>query len=174
MMDLGDDIEKLAQVSDRKFTVAGYSFTPSQIGIASGIAATVLGTLYSGFVMYQKVEEVANLDLGAYQQKMDVMDAKVNEALKYAKDIKENMRGDIIRVEGVAERARRKVDEVSVRTESKVDNLESKVRTLIDSADERFEARREQLRTSQKAEMKELEDRLNAKVQRALDNPLSK
>ena len=174
MMDLGEDIEKLEQISDRKFAIGGYSFTPSQLGIASGIIATVLGTLYSGFVMYQKVEEVANLDLDAYQQKMEVMDAKVNEALKYAKDIKENMRGDILRVEGVADRARVKVDEVSVRTEKKVDDLESKVRNLIDSADERFEARREQLRTSQKAEMKELEDRLNAKLQRALDNPLAK
>ena len=28
--------------------------------------------------MYQKIEEVAGLDLGEYQQAMDVMDAKVS------------------------------------------------------------------------------------------------
>ena len=44
---------------------------------------------------------------------------------------------------------------------------------MIDRAEERFENRREQLRSSQDQDMKELEERLSAKLQRALDNPLS-
>ena len=49
----------------------------------------------------------------------------------------------------------------------------SDIRILIDSAEVRFENQRERVRTSQTADMKELEDRLVAKLQRALDNPLS-
>ena len=57
--------------------------------------------------------------------------------------------------------------------EDTVRNTEEKVRTLIDDAEVRFEAKREQLRTSQSADMKALEDRINDKLQRALDNPLA-
>jgi predicted nucleic acid-binding Zn-ribbon protein len=112
--------------------------------------------------MYQKVEEVASMDLGAYQQQMEVMDAKVQEALDYARDIKNGLKDDIIQLEKQVDRA-----EDAVRTN------EEKVRSLIDDAEKRFETRRDQLRMSQDQDMKELEDRLNGKLQRALDNPLA-
>ena len=50
---------------------------------------------------------------------------------------------------------------------------EEKVRTMIDAADLRFESQRERLRSNQDAEMKDLEDKLMDKLQRALDNPLA-
>jgi hypothetical protein len=54
-----------------------------------------------------------------------------------------------------------------------MDNVETEVRQIIDTAEDRFEARREQLRSSQDQDMKELEERLEALVQRSLDNPLA-
>ena len=54
-----------------------------------------------------------------------------------------------------------------------MDNVESEVRQIIDTAEDRFETRRDQLRTSQDQDMKELEERLEALVQRSLDNPLA-
>jgi predicted nucleic acid-binding Zn-ribbon protein len=124
--------------------------------------STVCGTLYGAFVMYQKVEEVAGMDLGAYQQQMEIMDAKVQEALDYARDIKNGLKDDIIQLEKQVDRA-----EDAVRTN------EENVRILIDDAEKRFEIRRDQLRMSQDQDMKELEDRLNGRLQRALDNPLA-
>jgi hypothetical protein len=44
---------------------------------------------------------------------------------------------------------------------------------MIDAADLRFESQRERLRSNQDAEMKDLEDKLMGKLQRALDNPLA-
>ena len=68
--------------------------------------STVVGGLYGGFVMYQKIEEVAGLDLGEYQQAMDVMDAKVTgistkveESVEYTRDIKNGLRDDILGIE---------------------------------------------------------------------------
>jgi hypothetical protein len=49
----------------------------------------------------------------------------------------------------------------------------SDTRTLIDNADKRFENQRERVRISQNSEMKELEEKLIDKLQRALDNPLA-
>ena len=163
MADLGEEIEKIEDLQNKEFTILGMKMTPATIGAAFALLSTIIGMLYGGFVMYQKIEEVAGLDLGEYQQKMEVMDAKVEESLKYAKDIKDGLRSDIMRLERSVERS-----------SEKVDKQEEKVRTMLDAADARFEARREQLRMSQKADIKELEDRINAKVQRALDNPLAK
>ena len=160
--DLGEALDEIDGLKDKAFTVLGLRMTPATIAATVALLSTVCGTLYGGFVMYQKVEEVASMDLGANQQQMEVMDAKVQEALDYARDIKNGLKDDIIQLEKQVDRA-----EDAVRTN------EEKVRTLIDDAEKRFETRRDQLRMSQDQDMKELEDRLNAKMQRALDNPLA-
>ena len=169
-MDLGEQIERVEDLQNKEFNIFGIKVTPVTIGAAVTLISSVVGLLYGGFLMYQKVEEVANLDLGAYQQEMKVMNekieglsAKTETTVDYARDIKNNLRNDILRIEKVTERS-----------DDKVQNLEEKVRKLIDDAEARFEAKRDQLRSSQTADMKELEARLNAKVQQALDNPLAK
>lgn len=129
---------------------------------AVGVLSGLCGTLYAGFLMYQKVEEIATLDLGAYQKQMEIMDTKVTEAVDYSRDIKNGLRDDILRIE-------QQVD----RIEDIANGIEDDTQDMIDRAEERFENRREQLRSSQDQDMKELEERLSAKLQRALDNPLS-
>ena len=47
------------------------------------------------------------------------------------------------------------------------------VRELIDLADQRFENKRDRVEQNTDQAMKELEERLNTKVQMALDNPLA-
>ena len=162
MTDLGEALEEVEGLKDKGVTVLGLRMTPATIAAAVALLSTVCGTLYGGFVMYQKVEEVAGMDLGAYQQQMEIMDAKVQEALDYARDIKNGLKDDIIQLEKQVDRA-----EDAVRTN------EEKVRVLIDDAEKRFETRRDQLRMSQDQDMKELEDRLIGRLQRALDNPLA-
>ena len=162
MTDLGEKLEEIDGLKDKAFTMFGLRMTPVTIAATVALLSTVCGTLYGGFLMYQKVEEVASMDLGAYQQQMEIMDAKVQEALDYARDIKNGLKDDIIRLEKQVDRA-----------EDAVRNNEEKVRSLIDDAEKRFETRRDQLRMSQDQDMKELEDRLNGKLQRALDNPLA-
>ena len=129
---------------------------------AVGVLSGLCGTLYAGFLMYQKVEEIATLDLGAYQKQMEIMDTKVTEAVDYSRDIKNGLRDDILRIE-------QQVD----RIEDIANSIEDDTQDMIDRAEERFENRREQLRLSQDRDIKELEDRLNQRLQRALDNPLS-
>ena len=160
---LGKKLEDIDGLKDKAFTILGLEMTPATIAAAIALLSTICGGLYGGFLMYQKVEAVAGMDLGAYQQKMEVMDAKVQEALDYARDIKNGLKDDIISLEKQVDRA-----EDAVRTN------EEAVRTLIDDAEKRFETRRDQLRMSQDQDMKELEDRLNERLQRALDNPLAK
>ena len=152
--DLGEALDRIETIPDKRMRLFGMRFSVSQLGLVVGILTSVVGSLYAGFLMYQKVEAVANLDLGEYQQAMDIMDAKVagmsskvEEAVEYSRDIKNGLRDDILGIE-------KQVD----RVEDTVRNTEEKVRTLIDDAEVRFEAKREQLRTSQSADMKALEE----------------
>lgn len=169
MTDLGEKLEEIEGLQDKEFRLLGLKMTPATIAAAFALLSTVLGALYGGFLMYQKIEEVANLDLGAYQQQMEVMDAKVSgmaekveEAVEYSRDIKNGLRDDILRIEQQADRV-----------EDMVRDTEDKVRVMIDDAEVRFETQRDRLRMSQDADMKELEGRLTEKIQRALDNPLA-
>jgi esterase/lipase len=132
------------------------------IGGLFALLSSIVGMLYGGFLIYQKVEELANLDITAFEQRMEVMETKMDEMVEYSRDIKNGLRDDILRIEQQVERI-----------EDQSRNAEEKVRNMIDSADRRFEDKREQLRVSVTRDTKELEDRLNQKIQRALDNPLS-
>ena len=167
--DLGEALDRIESVPDKRMRAFGLRFSIAKLTMALAFVSSMVGTLYAGFVMYQKVEAVANLDLGEYQQAMDIMDAKVSgmaekveEAVEYSRDIKNGLKDDILRIEQQTDRV-----------EDTVRNTEEKVRTMIDDAEVRFENKREQLRTSQSADMKALEERLNSKLQRALDNPLA-
>jgi hypothetical protein len=67
MANLGKDLNKIEQAKEKlantNFNILGYKLTPTQLGMAFAALSTVLGTLYGGFTMYQKVDNIANLDL---------------------------------------------------------------------------------------------------------------
>lgn len=174
---VADDIDGLAE---REIKAGGFKFTFASVAAIFAFVSTVVGGLYGGFVLYQKIEEVAGLDLGAYQQQMEVMDAKVSgmaekveEAVEYSRDIKNGLKDDLLRIEQQTDRIEDTVRIVEDRVDKSLRENEAEVRSLIDNADVRFEAQRDRLRSSQDTEMKDLENRLDAKLQRALDNPLS-
>ena len=163
------DLTNVESLADREVKAGGVKLTASSVLAILAFLSTVVGGLYGGFTLYQKIEEVAGLDLTAYQQQMDVMDAKVSgisekveESVEYTRDIKNGLKDDLLRIEQQTDRV-----------EDMVRDNEDKVRKMIDDAEVRFENQRERVRVLQTSSMKELEDRLNAKLQRALDNPLA-
>ena len=185
---IADEIDGLA---DKEFKAGGFKLSIASIMAILAFLGTVVGGLYGGFVLYQRIEAVAGLDIDEYQQQMQIMDTKVSgisvkveESVEYTRDIKNGLRSDILNIEKQTDRVE---DTVRI-IEDTVDNLlreyETKVRklmdentsstrTLIDNADKRFENQRERVRISQNSEMKELEEKLIDKLQRALDNPLA-
>ena len=163
---IANDIDGLA---DRQIKAGGMKLTVGSIMAIFAFLSTIVGGLYGGFVLYQKIEAVAGLDIEAYQQNMDVMDAKitgisekVEESVEYTRDIKNGLKDDILRIEQQTDRI-----------EDMVRKSEDKVRDMIDGAEVRFENQRERVRVSQSGAMKELEETLMDKLQRALDNPLA-
>jgi len=185
---LNDELEKLEEniegLKNKEFRILGIRVSFMSVSALVAVLGSVIGTLYMGFVMYQKIEEVAGLDVGAFEQRMEIIETKLDDAIDYTRDIKTGLRDDILQIE-------KQVD----RMEDKVTKSEEDVRVVIQNAEERFENKRDSLQNDydQKAnrlaetntnriddmndkmerDMKELEDRIGKKLQRALDNPLA-
>ena len=156
---IADGIDGLA---DRQIKAGGMKLTAGSILAIFAFLSTIGSGLYGGLLMWQKIEEVAGLDLQEYQTQMELMDANIQQTMDYTREIKTGLRDDILSIERQADRV-----------EDMVRKSEDNVREMIDKAEERFENQRERVRISQSGEMKELEDKLMGKLQRALDNPLA-
>ena len=128
--------------------------------------STLGGGLWGGFEFYKDYmdmkEIIQSIDVDAIDARNDVIETKLDEAIDYTRDIKSDLRDDIMSVEQQADRV-----------EDMVRESEEKVRVMIDKADERFENRRDSLVRDTDAKIKEVEDKLNEKIQKVLDNPLS-
>lgn len=122
---------------------------------------SLIGVLYGGFEVYKDYtdmkEKLANLDIQAVEAQIDTAMVKLDEAIDYAKDIKNDLRSDVIQVEkaiGLVERRLR--------------DMESENRTSIQEAKKWFDERT----SSIDEKLTSMEDRVNKKLERALENPL--
>jgi len=140
------------------------------------LLGTIIGGLWGGFEVYQRylsMEERISAytvpDLTGIEQNIAVIEetlVSVSESVELAKDytrtIKNDLKDDLARQEALMERL-----------EDKVNASQDEIDETIDVAGERFDARRDALYSDTDRKIKELEDRLGTKLQRALDNPLA-
>ena len=134
------------------------------------------GGAWAGFEFYQryltmeaKINTFVSPDLSSIRQDIAVIEESlvgIGEAVELAKDytrtIKNDLKDDLARQESLMDRL-----------ENKVNASQDEIDKTIDVAGERFDARRDALYSDTDRKIKELEDRLGSKLQRALDNPLA-
>ena len=130
-----------------KFTVMGFSFNWTGLVVAGGVFSSALGALYAGFLMYQKVEEVANLDVGAFEQRMELIEQKVTSVDENIYAVKNDLKTDIRRIEGISDDVERNSKEMNR-------DLNTELRAF-------------------RQEMKDLEDRIRKQIRDALTNSLA-
>jgi len=177
-----------------EFEIGGMTFRGGKMMILLTALSTAGGALWGGFEVYkdymdmrERISEYEAPDLSGLQEQISVLGEKMdgvlgevtimkesmNETADRVSDIKNDLRDDILRIEKI-------VDQV----EDEVKETESDVRQMIQNAEERFENKRDslqndydqakdRLQTNTERELKDLEDRLNKRLQRALDNPLA-
>ena len=181
LMDLGDQLENIDEgvenLKNTKMKLFGITMTPTTIGAAFALVSTLLGSLYGGFEVYKDYmemkEKLANLDVEAIEARNELIETKLDEAIEYTRDIKSGLRDDILAIEKQADRV-----------EDMVRESENEVRAIVRDAEKSFDEKRDRLqsdydtaasrlRDNSDRKIQELEERLNAKLQRALDNPLA-
>jgi len=155
----------------------GVKFTGGKMFALITALSTLGGAAWGGFEVYKDYmdmkEIIANIDTTEIANRQKQIEIKLEEAISYTRDIKSGLRDDILGIEKQADRV-----------EDMVRATEEKVRDQIQIAEGRFENKRDQLQNDydQKAgalrdttvrKIKEVEDRLNKRFQRALDNPLA-
>jgi len=167
-----------------EFEFGGMTFRGGKMMIILTALSTAGGAVWAGFEFYNDYrnmkEVVENIDVGAIASeneklilKMDEQMVRIEEAIEYTRDIKNDLRDEITNL-----------DENVRRVEKLLRENENTTREIVQNAEERFENKRDSLsndydlkanglrdRTDKKIE--DLETRLNQKLQRALDNPLA-
>jgi len=155
---------------------AGIKFKGGRmVAVAMGLS-TLVGGLYGGFEIYkdymdmkEMIQQYVAPDLSGFQEQLSVMEQKmvstedsVLQATEYARTIKNDLKDDVARLETMVDRI-----------EDGLRETETEVREMIDAADERFDRKRDALYGETDRKIKEVDDRLSAQIQEALDNPLA-
>jgi predicted nucleic acid-binding Zn-ribbon protein len=155
---------------------AGIKFKGGKmVAVAMGLS-TLVGGLYGGFEIYkdymdmkEMIQEYVAPDLSGFQEQISVIEQKmvstedsVIQATDYARQIKNDLKDDVTRIETLVDRL-----------EDDMRESEKEVREMVDEADIRFDNKRDRLYSDTDRKIKELDDRLSAKIQEALDNPLA-
>jgi hypothetical protein len=121
--------------------------------------------------MYQKVENIAAFVDGAeeFNQRIELLDQRLQKNEEQLKTTEDFMTKQLESQRNILNRTQTQIDRQSDATFKMKDD----VRSMISTAEQRFELKRDTLRQSVQRDTKELEERLNQKIQRALDNPLA-
>jgi chromosome segregation ATPase len=180
--DLGEELENIEEnienLKNKEFRIAGIKVTPVTAMAALSAIGALIGSLYGGFLMYQKVEQAIEFveqqeeyeeKINSYDGRMKLTETKLEEALDYSRSIKNDLRDDFNRMEKSIDRIDGRVRDV----QSDLRVQEDKVKEMIDRASERFDLKRDSLASDTNVAIDALENRLNKKIQQALDNPLA-
>jgi uncharacterized protein YoxC len=157
-----DQLEEAAKKyasKDTVISIGGYEFTPAKLMVAFTIVSSTLGGLYGAFEVYKdyqsmkkRITEYVAPDLSELNKKMEITMQNSEKSVQYTQDIKNDLKGDIRRLETV------------------VDNVERSTKQSQRETDQELRS----VRQSTEREIKEIKKEVDSKIQKALDNPLAK
>jgi hypothetical protein len=210
-VDLDKKVEELEAAAkkyaskDTVISVGGYDFTPAKLMVAATILSSVLGALYGAFEVYKdyigmkkKIAEYVSPDFSEFDKRLAVIEensTKTAQAVQegsdktaeYTRDIKNDLKGDIRRLEKVVEEVERNNKQIS----RDVDKAIAEAKTEIRAAQKQVDTTSTQLNKDVSAavrnteqqlraqdrevdqKMKALERKIAEDLKKALDNPLA-
>ena len=182
-----EELEAAAKKYASKETVisiGGYEFTPAKLMVAFTIVSSTLGGLYGAFEVYKdyqgmkkKIAEYVSPDLTEIYKKMEVLDANTGKMVEYTRDIKNDLKADIRRVEGVVENVERTNKQTARETDLAVKDVRDEIRQTrkeVDASIKSVDAGVRSVERNVDSTLRKMDQSIDAKIQKALDNPLSK
>lgn len=185
-----DDLEAAAKKyasKDTVISIGGYEFTPAKLMVAFTLISSILGGLYGTFEVYKdyqgmkkKIAEYISPDLTELYKKMEVLDANTSKMTEYTNNIKNDLKSDVRRLEGVVENIERstKTDQRMTDTTVKeikrdADNTLKEIKRDVDTTLK--EVNREIVKNQKEtaSDIRTVRSEVDAKIKKALDNPLS-
>ena len=209
--DLGESLENMEEgienLKNKEFRVLGVKVTfvtaTAALSLVGAVIGTVIGSLYGGFLMYQKIEEaIAFVDqqqeyqelMAGYDERMTIIETKLAEAVDYTRDIKNGLREDILKTEQAVDRMEDKVDASEKRVKdaqasieatlegvrADINQVEKDVAQSIREVESLNRETEKDVRDTMRAtesrideDMDKLDKDIRELLQEALDNPLN-
>lgn len=169
---------------DTVISIGGYEFTPAKLMVAFTIVSSTLGGLYGTFEVYKdyqgmkkKIAEYVSPDLSEFDKRLAVIEENSAKTTDYTRDIKNDLKTDIRRTETVAEQIERSVKQAQRETDQDLKAIRNDVRATLDKTRDEVESMRrdmDRLRRDTDSKLDKLNSSVDSKIQKAIDNPLSK
>ena len=179
----------MAEIEYKGIKVGG-----SKLLLILPLLGTIGGGLWASFEFYKdymnmkkQIQRYVAPDLSGFDKRLDVFKQKmisiedsVTKSTDYTRDIKNDLKKDVARLEKSVDAAERRTKNTADAARTALDQNENKVRSMVTKAEDRFDTRREQLRNDMtslegrmKRQMGDLEKATSDKIQKALVNPLA-
>ena len=173
---------------------AGVKFKGGKMVAVLMALSTLGGGIYAGLEFYkdyanmkQKIANYTAPDLSGIRKNLAVLDKKmdgvvlsVTEGVDYTRDIKNDLKKDIGRIEKQVDSVEQRGKDAFALVRESIETNDTKVRKMVSDATDRFDKRREQTRKDMdsleqrnKKEMKDLKIDIYNKIKKALENPLA-
>jgi len=154
MADLEQIVQQGEGLKDRKLKLFGLRVSGASIMGLFALLSTIVGSLYGGFLLYQKVESLAALDLGDISSQMQKTSSDVMRIEEHANAIKIELKKDMTDLRNSQWNLESKVDGKLQSVDTKLTNYDTKL--------DRFEIK-----------VDKTKEDLMTRIQESLDNPLA-
>jgi len=159
--------------------IAGAKIKGGKLMLLIPIVSALGGGLWGGFEFYKDYmdmkEIIQEIDVDAIVAKNTLTQTKLDDAIDYTRDIKNNLREDIMSVEGHVDRIRNEVqnaiDEMNQLQKDTIASMRE-VETLNRETEKDVRDTMRNTESRIEEAMSKLEKRLSTRLQEALDNPL--
>lgn len=172
LKDINKQVDKLEAATkkyaskDTIISIGGYEFTPAKLMVAFTIVSSILGGLYGTFEVYKdyvgmkkRIAEYVAPDLSELNKKMEITAQNSEKSVQYTQDIKNDLKTDIRRLEGVVDNIERSAKQSQRETDLSVKDVQQELRRNSREMDQAI---------------KNMQREVDSKIQKAIDNPLAR
>ena len=158
------------------------------------LIGTLGGGLWAGFEFYkdymdmkEQIQSYVAPDLSEFDKQLAVIQEEmkvtkeevliirdaIGEQVQFMRDTKHDLRDDLVRMEKILDKVENDIDKVEDESTALMDRSKKDTRDMIVDANNRFNDKIDGMEGYVKRELQSLEDELNSKLTKALDNPLA-
>ena len=172
----------------------GVKLTGSKLFMIIPLVSMLGGGLWAGFEFYkdymdmkEQIQSYVAPDLSEFDKQLAVIQEEmkvtkeevliirdaIGEQVQFMRDTKHDLRDDLVRMEKILDKVENDIDKVEDEATSLMDRSKKDTRDMIVDANNRFNDKIDGMEGYVKRELQSLEDELNSKLTKALDNPLA-
>ena len=166
----------------------------SKLLLVLPLIGTIGGGLWAGFEFYkdymdmkEQIQSYVAPDLSGFDKELAVLKEEmqttreeviiirdaIGEQVDFMRDAKHDLRADLVRMEKILDKVENDIDAVEDEAQILMDRTKSDARQMIEDANNRFNDKVSGMEGYVKRELTSLEEDLDRKLQKSLDNPLA-